>query len=85
MLDVQRVSDIVAAHPIPIALHGGSGLSDEQFHDLIARGCAKVNISTALKETFMKSNLALPARRPRQGQVGPAVAVHAPSGPTSSR
>ena len=57
VLDFQRVSDIVAAHPIPIALHGGSGLSDEQFRDLIARGCAKVNISTALKETYMKSSL----------------------------
>jgi fructose-bisphosphate aldolase class II len=57
VLDFQRVSDIVAAHPIPIALHGGSGMTDEQFHDLIARGCAKVNISTALKEKFMKSNL----------------------------
>jgi fructose-bisphosphate aldolase class II len=58
VLDFQRVSDIVAAHPLPIALHGGSGLSDEQFRDLIGRGCAKVNISTALKETYMKSNLA---------------------------
>ncbi|MER5668791.1 class II fructose-bisphosphate aldolase [Streptomyces mirabilis] len=58
VLDAQRVSDLVAAHPVPIALHGGSGLSDEQFRDLISRGCAKVNISTALKETFMKSNLA---------------------------
>jgi fructose-bisphosphate aldolase class II len=57
-LDFQRVSDIVAAHPVPIALHGGSGLSDAQFHELIARGCAKVNISTALKETFMRSGLA---------------------------
>jgi len=58
VLDFQRVSDIVAAHPIPIALHGGSGLSDEQFRDCISRGCAKVNISTALKETFMQSSLA---------------------------
>ncbi|MEU1458182.1 class II fructose-bisphosphate aldolase [Streptomyces avermitilis] len=58
VLDAQRVSDLVAAYPVPIALHGGSGLSDEQFHDLISRGCAKVNISTALKETYMKSNLA---------------------------
>jgi fructose-bisphosphate aldolase class II len=57
VLDFQRVSDIVAAHPLPIALHGGSGMSDEQFRDLISRGCAKVNISTALKETFMKSSL----------------------------
>ncbi|SFF72552.1 class II fructose-bisphosphate aldolase [Streptomyces mirabilis] len=52
-LDAQRVSDLVAACPVPIALHGGSGLSDEQFRDLISRGCAKVNISTALKETFI--------------------------------
>jgi fructose-bisphosphate aldolase class II len=58
VLDFQRVSDIVAAHPVPIALHGGSGLSDAQFHDCIGRGCAKVNISTALKETYMQSNLA---------------------------
>ncbi len=57
-LDAQRVTDIVEAEPIPIALHGGSGMTDEQFADLIARGCAKVNISTALKRRYMKSNLA---------------------------
>jgi fructose-bisphosphate aldolase class II len=56
-LDADRVSDIVAAVPIPIALHGGTGLTDSQFSDLISRGCAKVNISTALKVTFMKANL----------------------------
>ena len=54
-LDNQRVSDIVAAEPIPIALHGGTGMRPEQFSDLIARGCAKVNISTALKIRFMQS------------------------------
>jgi fructose-bisphosphate aldolase class II len=58
ILDFQRVSDIVAAEPIPIALHGGSGMTDAQFTDLISRGCAKVNISTALKVLYMKSNLA---------------------------
>jgi fructose-bisphosphate aldolase class II len=56
-LDHQRVSDLVEATGVPMALHGGTGLSDEQFTDLIARGCAKVNISTALKETYMKSSL----------------------------
>ena len=58
VIDFDRVSDIVARRPIPIALHGGSGLTDEQFAELIARGCAKVNISTALKELYMKSTLA---------------------------
>ncbi|HLY14307.1 MAG TPA: class II fructose-bisphosphate aldolase [Candidatus Limnocylindrales bacterium] len=54
-LDSQRVSDLVSAEPVPIALHGGTGMRPEQFNDLIARGCAKVNISTALKIEFMRS------------------------------
>lgn len=58
VLDFERVTDIVERYPIPIALHGGSGLTTEQFHNLIARGCAKINISTSLKETYMKSSLA---------------------------
>ncbi len=57
VLDHQRVSDLVEATGVPMALHGGTGLSEEQFKDLIARGCAKVNISTALKESFMRSGL----------------------------
>jgi ketose-bisphosphate aldolase len=57
-LDAERVSDIVAAQAVPIALHGGTGMTDAQFADLIARGCAKVNISTALKISYMQANLA---------------------------
>jgi fructose-bisphosphate aldolase class II len=54
-LDSQRVTDIVEATGIPVALHGGTGMSPDQFSDLIARGCAKVNISTALKIRFMQA------------------------------
>jgi fructose-bisphosphate aldolase class II len=54
-LDSQRVTDIVDATGIPVALHGGTGMTPDQFTDLIARGCAKVNISTALKIRFMQS------------------------------
>lgn len=54
-LDNQRVTDIVEATGTPVALHGGTGMSADQFADLIARGCAKVNISTALKISFMQS------------------------------
>src|SRR5690242_5036601 len=56
-LDNQRVTDLVEAAGVPVALHGGSGMTDAQFADLIARGCAKVNISTALKVAYMRSNL----------------------------
>ena len=54
-LDSQRVTDIVEATGKPVALHGGTGMTPEQFSDLIARGCAKVNISTALKIAYMQS------------------------------
>ena len=56
VLDVQRVSDIVRQAPLPICLHGGTGLSPRQFDDLIGRGCAKVNISTALKLAYMRAH-----------------------------
>ena len=56
-LDAQRVSDLVDRTGVPLALHGGSGLSGTDFRELIGRGCAKVNISTALKMRFMQANL----------------------------
>jgi fructose-bisphosphate aldolase class II len=54
-LDSQRVTDIVEATGVAVALHGGTGMTPDQFSDLIARGCAKVNISTALKIQLMQS------------------------------
>ena len=53
----ERVTELVA-RAVPMVLHGGTGLSEEAFHDLIARGCAKVNISTALKVTYLDSTRA---------------------------
>jgi fructose-bisphosphate aldolase class II len=57
-LDAQRVTDLVKATRVPMALHGGTGMTTAQFNDLIGRGCAKVNISTALKVRYMQANLA---------------------------
>ncbi len=51
-IDFDRVRKIVNAHPTPIVLHGGTGLTDDVFKRLIAEGCAKVNISTMLKITY---------------------------------
>jgi ketose-bisphosphate aldolase len=55
-LTPERVTEIVDRHPIPQVLHGGTGLTEAQFSDLIARGCAKVNISTALKIAFVDAH-----------------------------
>jgi len=52
----ERVTEIVEQHPIPQVLHGGTGLTEAQFTDLIARGCAKVNISTALKIAYVDAH-----------------------------
>lgn len=55
-LDAQRVSDLLDATGVPMALHGGTGLRPAQFVDLIGRGCAKVNVSTAVKIRYLESN-----------------------------
>lgn len=65
-LKPERVTELVAIHPIPMVLHGGTGLTEEQFTDLIARGCAKVNISTALKIAFVESHREYLEANPRK-------------------
>jgi fructose-bisphosphate aldolase class II len=57
ILDFDRVSQLVQASGVPVALHGGSGMTDAQFTELISRGCAKINISTSLKMLYMQSSL----------------------------
>jgi ketose-bisphosphate aldolase len=47
------LEEIAAKTPVPIALHGGTGLADEVFRKCISLGCAKVNISTQLKYAFI--------------------------------
>ena len=44
---------VAAGTRVPIALHGGTGLSDGVFRRCIALGCAKVNISTQIKYAFI--------------------------------
>lgn len=63
-LDATRLTAIVERAPVPMVLHGGTGLSAAQFADMIARGCAKVNISTALKICFLDATRAFVARQP---------------------
>jgi len=48
-----RLEVIARQSGVPIALHGGTGLADDVFRKAIALGCAKVNISTAIKYAFI--------------------------------
>lgn len=54
-VDFDRIEAINRLTKTPMALHGGTGLSDETFAKAIARGSAKVNISTNLKHVFVES------------------------------
>ena len=47
-LDLERLKAIRNATDTPLVLHGGSGLSDEDFINVIKNGIAKVNIFTDL-------------------------------------
>ncbi|VBB04938.1 ketose-bisphosphate aldolase class-ii [Lucifera butyrica] len=45
-LDLKRLKEIASTINTPLVLHGGSGLSDEDFKNCINNGIAKVNIFT---------------------------------------
>ena len=48
MLNIERLKEISGAVNVPLVLHGGSGLSDDDFKNTIRNGIAKVNIFTDL-------------------------------------
>ena len=49
------LSEIAKRTGIPIAIHGGTGLSKEVFHRCISLGGVKVNISTQIKHVYRDS------------------------------
>ena len=51
-INFKRVEEILAEEPVPLVVHGGTGLSEETFRRLIKSGAPKVNISTQLKITY---------------------------------
>ncbi len=60
-LDLERLRQIRATVDTPLVLHGGSGLSDEDFRNTVRDGIAKVNIFTDLcvaGERSMQESLA---------------------------
>lgn len=41
--------------PVPLVLHGGTGLSREDFFKVISLGVSKINIGTALKRAYIEA------------------------------
>ena len=60
-LDLPRLQAIRGVVDAPLVLHGGSGLSPDQWQAAIRRGIAKINFATEIKDTFtqaLQKNLA---------------------------
>lgn len=55
VLDKERVSEIRKIVSIPLVLHGGSGLSDEDVKECIQRGMCKVNFATELRAAYTEA------------------------------
>ncbi len=49
-LDLERLADINRALGIPLVIHGGSGLGEDQYRALIRNGVAKINYYTTLAD-----------------------------------
>lgn len=49
-IDLELVRACAAASPVPIVLHGGSSISDDEMRAAISAGAAKVNIDTVLRQ-----------------------------------
>lgn len=52
-LDIQRIADIKEATGIPLVLHGGSGVPDDQIKAAIKAGIRKINFGTDLCYSFL--------------------------------
>ena len=59
VLDIGRLAEIYKVSDKPLVLHGGSGLSDDDFRNTIANGIRKINICTemcvAAREAYIAS------------------------------
>ena len=45
-LKFDRISELNEAIPIPLVMHGGSGLTKEDYMEVAKRGIAKINFGT---------------------------------------
>jgi fructose-bisphosphate aldolase class II len=51
-LDFDLISELAAAVPVPLVLHGSSGVSDEDIKKAVTAGMRKINIATHLNHVF---------------------------------
>jgi fructose-bisphosphate aldolase, class II len=63
-ISIQRIKEIHAATSAPIVLHGGSGISDQDFNDAIAAGVSYIHINTEIRKAWRDGLKATIAAKP---------------------
>ncbi|MFV0633955.1 class II fructose-bisphosphate aldolase [Demequina sp.] len=54
-LDLALIADLAAVVPVPLVLHGSSGVADDMIVAAIRAGIVKINVSTHLNKVFTQS------------------------------
>ena len=68
-LDLERVRAIAALVDVPLAMHGASGLTDDQYPPIIRSGISKVNYYTAMARAVSHDLRDMLADAPEEGLV----------------
>jgi fructose-bisphosphate aldolase class II len=54
-LDIELVAKLRAAVPVPLVLHGSSGVLDEDLRRAVSAGLTKINVGTQLNVAFTQA------------------------------
>ncbi|TDD12375.1 class II fructose-bisphosphate aldolase [Nonomuraea diastatica] len=52
VLDLELIAELRAAVPVPLVLHGSSGVPDDVLREAVGKGMKKINIATHLNKAF---------------------------------
>lgn len=64
VIDLELIGRLKSAVPVPLVLHGSSGVADEVIVEAIRRGIVKINVSTHLNVQFTGAVRAYLAQHP---------------------
>jgi fructose-bisphosphate aldolase class II len=54
-LDIERIKQISQMSGIPLSLHGGSGIPEDQIKAAIEAGVCKINVNTEIRKAYRES------------------------------
>ena len=68
-LRIDRLKEIAAEVKCPLVLHGGTGLTEQDFKNCLQNGIKKINIATASYDTVAREIKKVAAAKPEAEKV----------------